>query len=149
MPTLIIPDKICSHCGKNVWSVHNEKRPTKAEPDRIYTRYRCATLTQARKKKWNDKNQDYIKEYTRKRDEQRRIDGYWTTPKMQAYFRRKEKEYCEKLTDKYIRSLWRKKEEHRDIELTPENMEIYRQYLLIHRQIKQLKNGSKKSNNRH
>lgn len=143
MPVIDIPDKICSHCGGTKWAVHNEKRPLSNDPNRVYVRYRCAVLTANRRKKWNNNNQEHIKEYTRKRDIERRASGYWTTPKMQAYFRAKAKEYNQELTDYYITSLWRKKKEHRNYKLTPEEITIYRQYLLIHRQIKQLKNGKK------
>ncbi len=149
MAAINIPDKVCPHCNGTKWVVHNEKRPTVAEPDRIYIRYRCAVLSQARKKRWNEKNQDYIKTYTKERDIKRRAEGYWTTPKMQAYFRAKAKEYRDNYTDYYITTLWRKKKEHRDYILTPQEVAIYKEYLLIHRQIKTSTHGKESKTNRH
>lgn len=146
MAAVIIPDKICPHCGENRWVLHREKRPTVSNPDAIYERYRCAKQTKERRDRWNNNNQEYVKEYTKKRDIKRRAEGYWTTPKMQAYFRGKEQEYRDKLTDKYIRVLWRKNHDHRDHELTPEEMEIYRKYLITQRQLKQLNNGKESKN---
>lgn len=148
MATIIIPDKICPHCGGNKWSVENRKNPTKAEPNRRTIRYRCIAKAVERRRKWNTVHQDRLKEYTRQRDIKRIAEGYWKTPKMQAYFRSREQHYRDTITDKYVRYLWRRDQNNREYVLTPDEINIYREHLLIHRQIKQSKNGKKDHQNR-
>ena len=149
MPTITIPDKICEHCGGNRWSVENRKKPTKAEPDKRVIRYRCAVKAVERRKIWSLTHPGYDEAYFKTRDVKRRADGYWRTPKMQAYFREREQHYRDTLTDKYIRYLWRKNPDHKHHTLTEEELHIYRTYLITSRQLKQLENGKKESNNRH
>ena len=142
MAVINIPDKICSHCGGTKWSVENRKNPTKAEPDRRTIRYRCVTRALERRKKWNAVHPERVKEYLCQRDVKRRAEGYWTTPKMQAYFRSREQYYRDVITDKYIRYLWRKNPEHKNHILTEEELHIYRTHLITQRQLKQLKHGN-------
>jgi hypothetical protein len=41
MPTIEIPDKICSHCGGTRWYVYYENHPLKKDPTNKRLRYKC------------------------------------------------------------------------------------------------------------
>lgn len=53
MPTVIIPDKICSHCGGTKWFIVYEKYKTKT-----YTFYRCSEKVNEINRVWSAKNKD-------------------------------------------------------------------------------------------
>ena len=62
MPTIIIPDKICPHCGGNKWfqSFHKSRSKYKDE-DKIFIRYMCAIKVAEGINKWKTNNPEKIK----------------------------------------------------------------------------------------
>lgn len=64
MPTIIIPDKICPHCGGNKWfqSFHKSRSKYKDE-DKIFIRYMCATKVAEGINKWKTNNPEKIKAF--------------------------------------------------------------------------------------
>lgn len=52
MPTIEIPDKICSHCGGNIWFLSNSDK-----------RYRCINRIKDYKKIWTKNNRDKCKQH--------------------------------------------------------------------------------------
>lgn len=59
MATLIIPERICPHCGGNKWSIDYDLRPIKKDPQRRVMRYRCANRMEERRKRWDNNHPDY------------------------------------------------------------------------------------------
>jgi tRNA nucleotidyltransferase/poly(A) polymerase len=138
MATLIISDKICSHCGGNKWIIEYRKRPTKANPDNKTLRYRCSVKSDERSKRWKFNNPDKVKKYV----QLPKPDGYWKTPKMKEHYRLKSKRESEQLTDNFVKnkilgksgSLAREMLSFKDI--TQELVEIKRKSILLNRQLK-------------
>lgn len=136
MATLIISDKICSHCGGNKWIIEYRKRPTKANPDNKTLRYRCSVKSDERSKRWKFNNPDKVKKYV----QLPKPEGYWRTPKMKEHFRLKAKRESEQLTDSFVKnillgksgSLSRRTLSFKDI--PQELVEIKRQSILLTRQ---------------
>jgi hypothetical protein len=137
MPTIIISDKICSHCGGNKYLIEKQKRPSKSNPDYIRIRYRCAVKSYERTANWAKNNPDRIKKYQKPK-----LDGYWKTPKMKEHFRLKSKRESEQLTDNFVKnkilgksgSLAREMLSFKDI--PQELVEIKRKSILLNRQLK-------------
>jgi hypothetical protein len=70
MSTLIIPDKICSHCGGNNWRVWNIKHK-----DFISTNYRCVLKDKEAQKKWRENNYEKYR-YSIKVSREKNIHKY-------------------------------------------------------------------------
>ena len=70
MATLIIPDKICSHCGGNNWIVWDIKRK-----DFISTNYRCVLKDKEAQKKWRENNYEKYR-YSIKVSREKNIHKY-------------------------------------------------------------------------
>jgi hypothetical protein len=138
MPTIIIPDKICSHCGGNKWRTEYRKKPTKTNPDNRILRYRCSIQSDERTKRWYNNNPDKTKE----RVQLRKPDGYYRTPEMKERYRLKSKRESEQLTNNFVKnkilgksgSLAREMLSFKDI--PQELVEIKRKSILLNRQLK-------------
>lgn len=137
MATVIIPNKICPHCGGNRYIIEKEKRPSKSNPDYIRTRYRCVVKSNERLSKWAANNPDRVKTYQKPKP-----DGYYRTPKMKERYRLKSKRESEQLTDNFVKnillgksgSLAREMLSFKDI---PQKLvEIKRKSILLNRQLK-------------
>ena len=133
MPTIDIPDRICSHCGGTSWKIEYRKKPTKANPDNKYIRYRCSTRGYERYRKWYINNPEKVKLYWKPKQPE-----YYRTSKYLAKARIKNKNNSNSLTDYYIKYLFRKDIRNRNYILTPEEIEMYRIHLTIERKLKQL-----------
>jgi len=133
MPTIDIPDKICPHCGGTSWKIEYRKKPTKANPDSKYIRYRCSTKGYERYRKWYINNPEKVKSYSKPK-----LPGYYKTSEYLAKSRIRANRDCKLLTDKYIRYLFRSNVKHRSYILTPEEIEMYRIHLTTERKLKQL-----------
>jgi len=137
MPTIIIPDKICPHCGGNRYVIEKEKKPSKSNPDYTRTRYRCVVKSKERSYRWAANNPDRVKTYQKPKP-----DGYYRTPKMKERYRLKSKRESEQLTDNFVKnillgksgSLAREMLSFKDI---PQKLvEIKRKSILLNRQLK-------------
>ena len=137
MPTVIIPNKICPHCGGNRYIIEKVKKPRKSNPDYVRTRYRCVVKSNERSYKWAANNPDKVKRYKKPKP-----DGYWKTPKMKERYRLKSKRESEQLTDNFVKnillgksgSLAREMLSFKDI---PQKLvEIKRKSILLNRQLK-------------
>ncbi len=138
MPTIDIPDKICSHCGGIRWVIEKEKRPYY-----IRTRYRCATKEKERHDLWVKKNLDKIKSYSRKK--QQRPEGYYKTSKMKEHYRLKAKRESETLHDNFIKNKIMKSVEGISRSDIPQKLiDITRKHLLLIRQLNNQKNEKAK-----
>ena len=143
MPTIDIPDKICSHCGGTKWKTEYRKKPTKADPDKKVIRYRCAKKGDERNYRWKLNHPTKSKEHELRNSRNRRANGYYKTPKEQERARLKSKRESDVLADNFI---------YRSILLSPgmENVkrpeipqkliDIKRKQLLLTRKLKQLEN---------
>ena len=63
MPTVIIPDKICPHCGGNEWTSYIDKITKSANN----IRYRCAELGRERARAYGKANREKINKRNRER----------------------------------------------------------------------------------
>lgn len=147
MPTVIIPDKICPHCGGNKWRIEYRKKPTKANPDNRAIRYRCSVQSDERSKKWSINHPEKKKEYSKNRI-QNFPEGYWRTPEMKERYRLKAKRESDQLSDNFIRnkilgksgSLSRTTLSFKDI--PQELVELKRKSMQLNRQLKTQKHGN-------
>ena len=138
MPYVIIPDKICSHCGGNKYLIEKTKRPSKSNPDCIRIRYRCVVQSDERSKRWKLNNPDKIKKYV----QLPKPDGYYRTPEMKERYKLKYKRESEQVTDNYVKnrilgksgSLSRTMLSFKDI--PQELVEIKRKSILLNRQLR-------------
>ena len=129
MPTIDIPDKICSHCGGTGWKIEYEKRPYW-----IRTRYRCVKQAQERRDRWKLNNPERAKELDKNRD--RKNDSY-RKYQLKRYHRDKDN-----LTDRYIKHLIAHQNELSQSDIPKELIELKRKQLLL---IKQTKNNGNKN----
>jgi hypothetical protein len=132
MPTIDIPERVCSHCGGTKWKVEKEKRRYS-----IRIRYRCAKKEDERNKRWRLANPERAREYEKKRV----ID--WKSPKKREFYRLREERQRTEITDKYVRYLLRHNPIYRNSIITPQMIENYRTYLKASRQLKNIENGKK------
>jgi hypothetical protein len=138
MPNIIIPDKICPHCGGNKYLIEKTKRPSKSNPDYIRIRYRCVVQSDERSKRWKLNNPDKIKKYV----QLPKPDGYWRTPEMKERYKLKYNRESEQVTDNYVKnrilgksgSLSRTMLSFKDI--PQELVEIKRKSILLNRQLR-------------
>ena len=93
MPTVDIPDKICSHCGGTKWRIEYEKRPYW-----IRKRYRCAKKAQERRDTWALKNPEKIKELNKNRAKRDYGTEHCKKYALKKYYHNKDN-----LTDYYIK----------------------------------------------
>jgi hypothetical protein len=142
MPTVEIPDKICSCCGGVKWRVEKYTTLKKGE----VTRYRCAINASKRTKKYYYLNINECRENNKLR--QRKVNK---TPKGRLYHRTRTKNEVENLTDNYIKKVIYLSLKREDVcknlrykEVSQDLIEIKRKQLLLTRQIK---NNGKDSKN--
>ena len=148
MPTIDIPDKICSHCGGTVWKIQYIKKPIKDNPNRIKEYIHCAVRVQEMLNAWKEKNSDKLRKYWRvKSIEQNKIrkeSGYWKTPKMRERSRLKAKKDSDELSNNYIINKIVRKDNVKNIiklyasDIPQEMIDIKRKQLQLTRQIKEL-----------
>ncbi len=154
MPTLIIPDKICSHCGGTEWYYYKKKntyccRNKQKEEQKAYasTPEGKAKLKAGRDKyRLNNKNNEkqHYKDYYAKNKETYKINShkYRKTEKGKNALKRAKNKQSENLTDYYIVNTYYInlyvsegiKINRKDV--TQEQIEIQRKKLLLTRQLK-------------
>lgn len=166
MPTIDIPDKICSHCGGTKWFVLYQKYK-----DKVYTVYTCAIRKMENQKKWNAENrekrcliykkskdkvkhtQDYItknrkraaeyyKKYPEKVYAHSKISRLKNPQKWNLASKLKKREYVETASDSYIKSLICQDNTLSYNDIPQELIELKRKQLKLKRQI----NGKEKIN---
>jgi hypothetical protein len=151
MPTIIIPDKICPHCGGNKWFKTEEKISNKHNEIKVYVRYRCLIRkyeiekairdkirhTEAFKNKakvrnsnWYNKNREKaiknVAEYHLKYPEKRKVIA-------QRHFRKR----VEELLDYYVIGIIKRNNNLNKNNITQELIEINRKSIKLQRQLKQ------------
>ena len=141
MPTIDIPDKICSCCGGTRWKTEYRKRPTKDDPNKRIIRYRCSVKGNKRSNEWMKKNPDKVKMWYLSRDKVRTANGYWRTPKMKERHRLKAKKQSDAASDNFIKTKIMKRVEGISRSDIPQKLiDITRKHLLLVRQLNQLEN---------
>lgn len=143
MATIIIPDKICSHCGGIKWRIEYRKKPTKSNPDNRTIRYRCSVQSDERSYKWVLNNPNKSKRYQKPKP-----DGYYRTPEMKERYRLKAKRESDQLADNFIKnkilgesgSLSRTTLSFKDI--PQELVELKRKSIQLNRQLKTQHHGN-------
>ena len=164
MPTIDIPDKICSHCGGTRWWTKIDKRINKDSILKKYVTHTCSIINTERNKKWANENpekrrmmskrsKDKVKntiEYKTKNNE--RVKTWYKLNKEQAIqnsknakIRNPEKyrmlslKRCKQdtitLHDNYVKALVCQNSELSFKDIPQELIEIKRKQLLLIRQI--------------
>lgn len=148
MPTVIIPDKICSHCGDNIWYLSNSDG-----------RYRCINRQKDYKKIWTKNNKDKCKQHTKNYKDKvgsshiyqlnkaRHIKWIKEHPeKYREHQRKVYQKHIDTLSDEYLKDLisLNGRSEIKPQDITPELIQLKRKQLLLTRQIKN--HESKKEN---
>lgn len=141
MPTIIIPDKICSHCGGTKWRTIIVKKATKDNPNSQYTRYRCVLKENERVVQWKLNNPSKLKMQRKKYNERAKAKGYWSTSEMKQRFRIRDQKRRDELSNIYLKKLWGKNANNIQ-KLTEQDLHIYKTQLLTQRQLKQLEHGN-------
>ena len=61
MPTIIIPDKICPHCGGDKWFQSSFKSRSKyKDKDKIFIRYMCYIKVTEGNNRWKTNNKFFV-----------------------------------------------------------------------------------------
>ena len=102
MPTIDIQDKICPHCGGIKWKIEHRKKPTKADSDKKLIRYRCAKKGHERTERWRDKNPEKVKEMEHRKTKKLSEMGFYKTPEMMEYYRKKSNRESDTLANNFI-----------------------------------------------
>lgn len=132
MPTIDIPDKICSHCGGTKWKIEYEKRPYW-----IRKRYRCAKQAQERRDRWKLNNSEKEKEINKNRPKRNHKTDSYRKYQLEKYHYNKDN-----LTDYYIKYRLAHCNELSQSDIPQPLIELKRKQLLLKRQI----NGKEKIN---
>ena len=136
----IIPDKICPHCGGIKWVIEKEKRKYG-----VRTRYRCAKKETERQKKCRDANPDkYNYNYYKPYKPDRKGSGYYRTESKRKFYRERQQKEVNILSDRYVRQNIRRNLIDKNIDVsnfyvTVEQIETYRETIIINRQLVTLK----------
>jgi hypothetical protein len=122
MPTVTIPDKICSHCGGNKW-IFDPKKNT----------YRCSKKATESVMKWRKNNQEKWSSYQKQLDEIYKNSDYRKTQ-----FKNYSKSRVNLLTDAYIKDrLYSELDRQFTFSEIPQDLiELKRKQILLTRQIR-------------
>jgi hypothetical protein len=175
MPTIDIPDKICSHCGGIRWVTYQRTKTLASGDKKTYIFYTCSIKGYENGQRWRKNHiEDYrkkVRQYAkikRKTDEawrlrhlerkkgyyqenKERLDEYkkgWIArniEKERAYGRRAAKNGSDNLSNTYLRSLLIQLGIKKE-DITDDVINKYKTYLLAYRQLKQLENEKETSN---
>jgi hypothetical protein len=129
MPKVIIPDKICPHCGGNIWYISKTTNICYLKVQKKYLKYRNIPENKEKQKKL--------------------VKIYQTSKEGKESLKRAKNKQSKRLTDYYIKNLmyihfYRHHGTTIDRKtITPEMIDKYRQGLKAKRQLRQLKNENK------
>jgi hypothetical protein len=131
MPTVIIPDKICSHCGGNKWNIEIEKRKYSTR-----TRYRCSVKGSERYKRWAANHPNKVSHYSKETNEMKTKSGYWKTEeyKKQQLFRYYKDR--DQVTDRFVKHRLAQDGPLSQSDIPQELIELKRKQILLTRQIR-------------
>ena len=164
MPTIDIPDKICSHCGGTRWYTKIDKHINKQNILKEYTSYTCLKKLQEGQVKYNLKNPEVRKGIEkRNREKNKSNEDYCNRAKKRAaeYYKKNiekckalvkkkrlenpakhsalctknKKKYRDTLHDHYIKRLFKERVGCKEYTLTSDEIHIYRKLLLTKRQL--------------
>jgi len=76
MPTIEIPDRICSHCGGITWFVSSEKTPTKDNPEKRSIKYKCKIKYSEKSSRTNKRKYAALSEDEKKQMQKRKYQLY-------------------------------------------------------------------------
>jgi DNA-binding PadR family transcriptional regulator len=110
MPTVIIPDKICSHCGGTEWYYYENKnsyscRNEQKEKRKVYASTpKGKAILKAARDRYLLKNKQYCKDYYEKNKEKFKLNSYnyRKTERGKEALKRAKNKQSENLTDYYI-----------------------------------------------
>lgn len=162
MPTVIIPEKICSHCGGNKYMMTKQKHNGK-----IYIKYQCLVKREEKRTIWRKSNPDKIKEQSKRayakyyntdkwkatnsayieknREKINATNKLWrdNSEKYRIKVKRKADKMIRELSDQYIKLTLTRRSGIAYSEVTPELIEIQRKSLKLQRELNLTNYGKK------
>ena len=137
MPTIDIPDKVCSHCGGIRWTEIKCRYKTR-DGIKFYRTYKCTNKSSEDAYRWRKNHPDKDALYNE------RAKIYHKTPEGKESMKRAKRTQIKKLTDYHIinniaSQLCRSGIKLDRKSVTKEQIEIYRKSISLQRQLKQLK----------
>lgn len=139
MPTIDIPDKICSHCGGTKWKT--EYRKSAKDPEIKTLVYRCSKKGDERNYKWKHNNPEKAREHNIKSCRNRRANGYYKSEKERERNRQRGKTESSELSDNYVYRMIFNAPDTKELtrsDIPQKLIDIKRKQLLLTRQLKQL-----------
>jgi hypothetical protein len=131
MPTVIIPDKICSHCGGTKWIIEKENRKYG-----LRTRYRCAIRASERYKRWTVNHPDKVLYYSKESSKVRTECGHWKTEEYKKQQLLRYYENRDQVTDRFVKHILAHDGLLSQSDIPQNLVELKRKQLLLTRQIK-------------
>lgn len=131
MPSIILPDRICSHCGGNKWYICYSISKNR-------TLYRCAARLKINNNRYLDGGKKNIRLAKQRQ--------YTKNHPFSAIDRIRHKRYRDRrrdnLSDVYIKALLSSNNTIRPIDIHPELIQLKRKQLKLHRNAKQVTNAA-------
>lgn len=131
MPTVIIPEKVCSHCGGTKWIIEKENRKYG-----IITRYRCSVRANERYKRWTANHADRVLYYSKESNKVKTESGHWKTEeykKKQLFRYYKDRD---QVTDRFVKHRLAHKGPLSQSDIPQELIEIKRKQIKLTREIR-------------
>lgn len=160
MPTVVIPERICSHCGGNRWYVRYQKYK-----DSVYTIHQCSEEKKERDNLWALRNKEKRKLICKKsKDKVKHTDDYkrknreramqWgklnpervrensrkaklrNPEKYRIFSKNKKQEYRETLSEVYLKDLMCQNSGLSQSDIPQELIELKRKQILLIRELR-------------
>jgi hypothetical protein len=135
MSTVVIPERICPHCGGNKWIIEKENRNYETR-----NRYRCYFQSQERVKRWRINNPDKCKSYNLKHakinNKIKTESGYWKTDEYKKKQLLRYYHDRDQITDRFVKYKLAHDGQLSQSDIPQELVELKRKQLLLTRQIR-------------
>jgi len=129
MPTIDIPDKVCSHCGNTKWFARLNKNKIPY--------YTCYKKKSERDKLYINNNREHFRKLYRKNSKK-----YNKTEKFKIWSRQYQNNMTKNLSDRYVKSLIVKDENLSFKDIPQDLVELKREQLRLFRDIRNIHSAS-------
>jgi phage tail sheath gpL-like len=131
MSRVIIPDRICSHCGGTKWIIEKENRKYG-----VITRYRCAIKASERYKRWEINNPDKVSHYSKQVNKRKTESGYWKTEEYKKKQLLKYYKDRDQVTDRFVKHRLAHDGSLSQSDIPQELVELKRKQILLIRELR-------------
>ena len=139
MPTIIIPDKICPHCGGDKWFQSSFKSRSKyKDKDKIFIRYMCYIKVTEGNNRWKTNNPERVKAIKKAH----RVKNPERTKQLESsykrrYYQKYNRKHVDSLSEKYVKKLLTNYTSLKPSDINQELVELKRKSIKLQRQLKQ------------